>query len=371
MIKVLQVLTGGEAFGGVENFLYKYYKYINHNEIHFDFVLITHDSFKSYWSDDVLSESLHYEFGLEHREYVKIISKLKKILEKDEYDCIHINTGNVTIQYYCLIAAKQAGISCRISHSHSTGRNNKSILKKKLISIVQKRILSLSSVHLACSIEAGKHIFGNIDNSRITIIPNAIETWKYRFNDEVRMRKRSEIGLENNKTYMQIGNLYAVKNYGFTLDMLSKLIECEPNSQLVIVGGGELFKEIKNKIKLLKLQNNVKLLGYRNDVNELLAAADCVLMPSLWEGFPTVAIEAQASGTRIICSDSITRDVDVTGLCEFISINDIDAWVDACRSLDISKEDYYEVICEKGYDIPHEAKKLEKKYYNWTYKGEI
>lgn len=60
--------------------------------------------------------------------------------------------------------------------------------------------------------------------------------------------------------------------------------------------------KIQQKIVELGLNDSVKMLGARNDVSNILQAADCFLFPSLWEGLPVTVVEAQASGLRCFVS---------------------------------------------------------------------
>ena len=53
-----------------------------------------------------------------------------------------------------------------------------------------------------------------------------------------------------------------------------------------------------------------------------MQAMDIFVFPSKYEGFPVALVEAQAAGLKCLVSDTITKDVDITGLVEFIDIND-------------------------------------------------
>jgi len=92
---------------------------------------------------------------------------------------------------------------------------------------------------------------------------------------------------------------------------LIKAIAHLQNVHLLIVGDGSLKTKLHEFSISLGLNNRVHFLGYRNDVPELLAAADVFVMSSHWEGFGLAVVEAMAAGVPVIASD-------VPGLSEVI-----------------------------------------------------
>jgi glycosyltransferase involved in cell wall biosynthesis len=105
-------------------------------------------------------------------------------------------------------------------------------------------------------------------------------------------------------TFISVGRLMKVKNQLYLIEMMDKMIHIyNKNCRLLIAGEGELRDEINKKIELLNLQNYVALLGVRNDINVLMAQSHCFLLPSLWEGFPIVLLEAGASQLPIIATN--------------------------------------------------------------------
>ena len=61
--------------------------------------------------------------------------------------------------------------------------------------------------------------------------------------------------------------------------------------------------------------------GVRSDVPRLMSAMDVLLLPSLYEGMPNVALEAQACGLPCLLSDTITKEANVTGLVTYLPMN--------------------------------------------------
>ena len=91
---------------------------------------------------------------------------------------------------------------------------------------------------------------------------------------------------------------------------------------LLLIGEGELQDGIRRKVEDYGLTDKVQFLGVRSDVPRLWKAMDIFILPSLFEGLPIVALEAQASGVCSILADTITREVRLTDNVSFLSLND-------------------------------------------------
>jgi glycosyltransferase involved in cell wall biosynthesis len=88
------------------------------------------------------------------------------------------------------------------------------------------------------------------------------------------------------------------------IEALNELMHLKEKYLLLLVGReGHLTSVLKDKINAYNLQDNVMILGHRDDVAELLAAADIFIFPSRFEGLPGALIEAESAGLPIICSD--------------------------------------------------------------------
>lgn len=136
-----------------------------------------------------------------------------------------------------------------------------------------------------------------------------------------------------------------------------------PNSILLLVGDGDLRSAVEEKVRNLGLSENIKFLGVREDISNLMNAMDLFLFPSLFEGLPVVLIEAQAAGLNCIVSDSITKESDVTGRLEFISLqNSPDYWANIILSKTYEHYDTSKLLRESGYDTNSMASWLENYY---------
>ena len=103
--------------------------------------------------------------------------------------------------------------------------------------------------------------------------------------------------------------------------------------------------------------------GVRKDVNRVLSAFDVFAFPSLYEGLSVVAIEAQANGLPIICSEATPSSVLFSEYSKQIPLSaGLDAWSAELLAAEGHRSDVSAELKKAGYDIHEEAKKLQDFY---------
>ena len=87
-------------------------------------------------------------------------------------------------------------------------------------------------------------------------------------------------------------------------------------------------------------------------------------MPSLYEGLPVAAVEAECSGLPCVFSENITDEVKLTKQCSFLSLDeDVDIWVNELKKYNnTDRLDGSKIVKEKGYDVQDVADKMQKFY---------
>lgn len=292
------------------------------------------------------------------------LKRFRKKIECIDIDCIHINIYNGIGLIYAYLA-KKAGITDVIVHAHNSGISKdlfgiKNILHKISIFFFAK----YPTKYLACSQVSADFCFGK--NKKYTLINNGIDVDSFSFDKTIREEYRKKFGAQDCLIIGNVGRFVQQKNQLFLLDVFYEVKKKQKKSKMIIIGNGELKKELEKKINELGLSEDVFLLGERTDVNKLLQMMDVFCLPSLYEGLGIVLIEAQTSGLPCFISENIpseaivTHEVYRTALGEGPKI-----WAD--RILDISqnyrRKDNKEIIIENGYDILENVKKLEKIYW--------
>lgn len=99
-----------------------------------------------------------------------------------------------------------------------------------------------------------------------------------------------------------VGRLTEQKGHAFLLDAFAEVAQALPSACLLVVGDGELRFELERQAARLGLGGNVTFTGRREDVSRIMIALDVLVMPSLWEGFGLVLLEAMAASRPIVAS---------------------------------------------------------------------
>ena len=150
--------------------------------------------------------------------------------------------------------------------------------------------------------------------------------------------------------------------------MFKQVKEKKTDSKLILVGAGPQ-DELKQKAKALGIDQDVIFTGARGDVADVLHAFDAFAFPSLSEGLGIAVIEAQAAGLKCFISAAVPREVDLTGRCDFLPIDNPKLWAEKILSTDLTKVDTSEQIKSAGYDIHTTARWLERFYLKISERG--
>lgn len=125
------------------------------------------------------------------------------------------------------------------------------------------------------------------------IIPHSIDVSEFSDQTPAKITKGSE------NLILFVGRVVPGKGI---FDLISAIADLDVEARLLIAGDGPEVDDIREEIDRKSL-DNVLLLGYRNDVPELLAGTDVLVLPSYREGTPRVVTEAQAAGVPVIATD--------------------------------------------------------------------
>ena len=364
-IRIAQII-GKWVGGGVEATIMNYYRNINRSKVQFDFICDNDSTNIPYKEIEKLGGKVF--LVPPYQKIFKYHKELKKVLVGGNYKIVHSHINTLSI--FSLFAAKKAGIPIRIAHSHST--TNKKEIKRNIIKQCLRPFSKVcANVYFACSENAGKWLFGKkcFNNGKVEVINNAIDIQQYLFKEETREKVRKELKIEDNTLVLgNVGRLVETKNHIFLLDVFENLLKIYPNSKLIIVGEGKLKDKLEGIAENKKIRDKVMFLGQRGDVQELYQAMDVFALPSLYEGFGMVLLEAQASGLPCIASFYVPEAAKLISEFKFLNIHnarDSIVWSEEILKLfsnTKNRKSDCNLMKNRGYDIKTEAIKLEKIY---------
>lgn len=280
------------------------------------------------------------------------------LLRSHRFDVVHIhgNSGTMLIE---VLLAKLCGVKTVLIHAHST-RTNHPVVN----AVLKYPMMWLARECIACSGITGRWLYGK---HRHTVMNNAVELEKFRFQESSRERYRQEFGLGKEFLIGHIGHFTEPKNHFFLIEVFALFQKLEPDSKLLLIGSGERFDQVQELVSRLGLKDSVIFTGRRSDVADLYSAMDLFILPSCWEGLPLVLVEAQMNGLPLLVSDAVTPDAQCT---ERVFYKPLDAgaesWAETLQQLQQSSwdrsVDFRNTIARKGFDISAEADKLRQMY---------
>lgn len=143
---------------------------------------------------------------------------------------------------------------------------------------------------------------GAIPRVRLQVIPNTVDTERFRRSPEARVALRRELGMDREFVWLAVGRFEEAKDCPTMIAAFSRLSGERPASRLLLVGKGSLQGQVEAQIGAAGLAERVRLLGVRRDVPALMSAADGYLLSSAWEGMPVVLLEAAAAELPVVAT---------------------------------------------------------------------
>lgn len=369
-IRVLHLASPG--IGGIENYIFSHYKYMDRSRFKFDF-LTQNRGLKNAKE----FQQFNYEVKLLPTTAAKdrelFIREVKEILTEGRYDVFHLNTCYWT-GFLLEEIAQEVGVPKVIVHSHSSFIDENDPDKRERLLRRHEEIKAVFPAGLAtdfwaCSGTAADWLFGpQIPREQIRIMKNAIELERFQFSRQKREQIRAELGLENSLVLGTTGRLTYSKNHLFLIEVFAAFLKVHPSAKLLVIGDGELRPEIEKQIQCRGLEDSVRLLGWCTNVEDYLQAMDIFLLPSRFEGNPVSLMEAAASGLPCVIAEGITEETQISENIWRVPLK-LAEWLITLESVSAKNPDRRtgaDIVRDAGFDVKRQAKKLEKLYTEET-----
>ena len=352
--------------GGIESFLHNILLRMDLNKLEID--IVAAQIKESVFTQALRERGVQFrELSGKQRDFRENHRHFAALLQERNYDVVHLNVFQGMSLYYAHLA-KQAGVRVRIAHSHNTDLRQSLTkpLKLWLHHWHSQRYAADATEFWACSERAAQFLFPEelLNQRGFTFIPNGIDIKRFRFRSDVRERVRRELGLSNKFVIGNIGRLCQQKNQSFLLDVLAEAAALKSDLCLLLVGEGGELDALKAKAERLHITDRILFYGTTKHPEHLLWAMDVFAFPSLFEGLGIVAIEAQAAGLSVVCSENVPREASVTPLMTQIALAEGSAaWAKALLGAsETARTSAAEQVSRSGFDVADVARQIECTY---------
>jgi glycosyltransferase involved in cell wall biosynthesis len=277
------------------------------------------------------------------------IWELKKIIDKESFDVVHLNSTNTL----------PGSISARLSKKkpktiftvHGLSVLDKNYKASSLIKAVFKIYFKIFLSFIDKVVFVSKYNFVESAKQGIArdglVIYNGLNIGQNYFLDHLRARQAlssfSKTDFANNYLIGSIGRLATQKNYDFLINVWPEIKKIKTNAKLIIIGEGPERNKYEELIKKINLNDDIFLPGELKDASCLLKGLDLFILPSIYEGLSISLIEAVLSNVPVLASD-VGGNSEVIGLKNCYRLDDKDDLLSKLEQpllTDIDKTQFY------------------------------
>lgn len=237
---------------------------------------------------------------------VKAIIELYKLFKKEKPQIVHSNLAKAGM--VGRLAAWLAGVPVILHtyHGHvfsgyfSSFKTSIYILIEKYIALLSTKIISVSEMIKKdiCS------VYKITSEKKVAVIPLGFELEKMESLDQYRGTFRTRFSIPQDAPVIGIvGRITGIKNHELFVDIANILLQQNRSIHFLIVGDGDLRKEIEEKVSILDIAENIHFTGWITETAKMYADLDMMLLTSKNEGTPVTVIEAMYYKIPVISSN--------------------------------------------------------------------
>jgi glycosyltransferase involved in cell wall biosynthesis len=222
---------------------------------------------------------------------LKVHIKIYQILKSLQPDVIHTHLGGLS---YIFLVAKIMKIKTLIHTIHSPRECD-----DKRINFFHRFAFKFGVTPVTVSNNIKKQMQKKIGRFDFCTIYNGIETKR----TKIKLTKEKKYIPKNNFVFINVANLYQVKNHQILIESFSRITKIKKNYFLLIIGGGALKNEIKNQIDRLNIRKYCKIISDCQNPEKYLRISDCFVLTSKSEGLPISILEAMRERVPVIATN--------------------------------------------------------------------
>lgn len=276
---------------------------------------------------DALQESDAFHF-------VTVLIKFNSYLSKHPISILHCHINNGIGLIFAFVA-KIHGVNVIAVHTHNSSFGSGHLWLKKTLRFVSLVMFRrIPDLYFACSNEAGRWTFGNdvVMQSNYHVVYNGIDSQKFRFSQDARSSLRETYHLQNKFVMGHVGHFNYQKNQEFLICLMPLLLVEIPDIHLFLIGTGETRMSMMERARQTGCLDHISWIDPVSDVEAYYSMFDLFVLPSRFEGFGIVAVEAQYNGLHVIASNQIPCATDISGNIEYLPVDtedSMDQWLAA------------------------------------------
>lgn len=242
-----------------------------------------------------------YSIGMEKSplSFFRAIHRAASYVKKVKPEVVHANMIHANI--FARVLRIFAHMDFLISTAHSQNEGG------KLRMLAYRLTDCLSDLNTNVSKDAVSHYVRNkwFSGKKSIYVYNGIDKSRFRHKSEARIAMRQKFALgDHDFCFLFVGRMTEAKDIPNLLEAFSILSAKEDNVKLVLVGGGELYDEMRSLAVSKHISENTFFEGSCSDVVDYYSMADCFVMSSAWEGFGMVLVEAMSCGLPVLATDA-------------------------------------------------------------------
>lgn len=245
----------------------------------------------------------------------KALAQARRLIRGLPTDVLH--THNATANYLAVLASLGLGVRRVINTRHGMGGMQRWARSEMLY---RSGLVCTDIVAMVCeAASAGAVARGLVPRRKLRVVHNGVRMGEFAVaTPAMRERLRQLLGVSaQTQVVGTVGRLNWAKNQSCLIRAFRQVHAAQPDSALVLVGGGSLRSELEACAQAEGVADAVHFLGDRSDVHELLQGLDVFALSSVSEGYSMALLEASATALPIVTTDvggnrEIVQD-DVTG----------------------------------------------------------
>ncbi|MBS4761714.1 glycosyltransferase [Carnobacteriaceae bacterium zg-ZUI252] len=299
-----------------------------------------------------------------------IFKGLKNVASQQLYDLVHIHTAH-RVENAKAILVKLAFPKAKVllyCHTVSLSDGTFKLKIRECLDFLGVGYVSrfFTDKSLAVSQLVLEDAFSKQDirTGKASVFYAGIDMQGYQFDEHARKSTRQTLGVEEDELLLgHIGRVAMSKNPEYLLDIVIPFLKQQSKAKFLYIGKGDMQESIDKCILESDVSDRILRIEQVENAKYYLMAMDVFVLPSLSEGLPLVALEAQTTGLPCVLSDTISKDTQATDLVSFVALSDpLHAWHMHFKKTKNNRSHYYEQMSASAFNDSIAMRKLNQLY---------